>query len=602
MAALDFTMFPERDFVEVGGLAAGDRVDVELVRAGVVVGQARNIDAFQEGGAGPFIVLVNHPSEPSAPNQCWDVHTPDVLPGDVVRATVISGPSSGPPEEATVANVTVTQKAFAPVSAPGTIVVTGTAQDASGQPLPLADIEQRLIKPPATPNFTNGTRRLSAPGSQGELAYDPIGPTNPAPGIKWTATYTGLTEFDHAAALDAESRILHLGGPLPGNVFSQITIFETPVDPGPFDPVACPALSTGPALDLPDALDTGASSFDNVTRDASPAFSGVRGSPDAGSTVNLYDTTTGGAMTLIGTTTLAPDGRFTITPTTPLSNGQHALRAGHTLPGSGEVLGATLTVTIDNVAPAPPAFVGSTPASPANNNSPLVRGTAERGSTVRLFTGAACTGTALVSTAETFESTGLSVPVADNSTSRFTATAQDLAGNVSPCSSGLSFQEVTPPAVTAPSPITTTVPTATTTTRTTPTTTVTTVTVKRALATLRSARVKVSRLWRAPLTIACTGPSKTTCSGKVTLLAKRPPASSVKAAAATGDVVIGTSSFVIRSGKVATVKVTLNARGRAFLAGKSPLRVRAKVVALAGSGVARASRTTLTLVAPPQGV
>ena len=595
--AVDLTMFPERDFVDVGSLAAGDSVDVELLRAGVVVGEARNIAAFQEAPNAPFVVLVNHPG---GTDKCWEGHTPDVLPGDVFKATVTSDLNTIVVKEGTVANVTVTQKAFAG-SAPGTIVVTGTAQDASGQPLPLADIEQRLIKAPATPNFTNGTRRLSAPGSQGELAYDPIGPTNPAPGIKWTATYTGLTEFDHAAALDAESRILHLGGPLPGNVFSQITIFETPVDPGPFDPVACPALSTGPALDLPDALDTGASSTDNVTQVASPAFSGFRGSPDAESPVNLYDTT-GGVMALIGTTTLAPDGRFTITPTTPLSNGQHALRAGHTLPGSGEVLGATLTVTIDNVAPAPPAFVGSTPASPANNNSPLVRGTAERGSTVRLFTGAACTGTALVSTAETFESTGLSVPVADNSTSRFTATAQDLAGNVSPCSSGLSFQEVTPPVVTAPSPITTTVPTATTTTRTTPTTTVTTVTVKRALATLRSARVKVSRLWRAPLTIACTGPSKTTCSGKVTLLAKRPPASSVKAAAATGDVVIGTSSFVIRSGKVATVKVTLNARGRAFLAGKSPLRVRAKVVALAGSGVARASRTTLTLVAPPQGV
>ena len=226
-----------------------------------------------------------------------------------------------------------------------------------------------------------------------------------------------------------------------------------------------------------------------------------------------------------------------------------------------------------------PSSLETTPASGANNNLPLVLGTAELGSTVRLFAGAACTGPALVSgQSKTFASTGLSVVVADNSTSTFSATAQDLAGNVSGCSAGaVTYQEVTP----APT---------------------TTTTVRQALAALRSARVKVSRLWRAPLTIACTGPSGTTCSGEVTLLAKRPPATSGKAATAQGDIVIGTKSFVIRRGIVATVKVTLNARGQALLAGKSTLRVRAKVVAAAGSGVARSSRTTLTLVAPSQAV
>lgn len=561
--ALEFTMFPARDFVEVAGLSGGDVVDVELLRAGVVVGEARNIAAFQEAVNGPFIVLVNHPG---GTNKCWDGHTPDVLPGDVFRATVTSGPSAGPAEDATVANVTVTQQASSP--APGTIVVRGTAQTATGEPIPLGVLEQRMIKAPGAPAFANGTRRLSAPGD-GELSYDTV--DNPL-GINWTATYN-LIDSDVAKALEAESRILHLGDPLAP---ARITIFETPVAPGPFDPAVCPAFRQGPTIDLTAASDTGASDTDNVTADTTPSFIGASGSgnPSPGSPVNIQID----GVTTPPASTLALNGSFLFTPSLSLGEGVHKVRASNVISGT-EVFGPEITVTIDTTAPAAPSSLETTPASGANNNLPLVLGTAELGSTVRLFAGAACTGPALVSgQSKTFASTGLSVVVADNSTSTFSATAQDLAGNVSGCSAGaVTYQEVTP----APT---------------------TTTTVRQALAALRSARVKVSRLWRAPLTIACTGPSGTTCSGEVTLLAKRPPATSGKAATAQGDIVIGTKSFVIRRGIVATVKVTLNARGQALLAGKSTLRVRAKVVAAAGSGVARSSRTTLTLVAPSQAV
>ena len=573
--ALEFTMFPARDFVEVAGLSGGDVVDVELLRAGVVVGEARNIAAFQEAVDGPFIVLVNHPG---GTNKCWEGHTPDVLPGDVFRATVTSGPSAGPAEDATVANVTVTQQASSPT--PGTIVVRGTAQTATGEPIPLGVLEQRMIKAPGAPAFANGTRRLSAPGD-GELSYDTV--DNPL-GINWTATYN-LIDSDVAKALEAESRILHLGDPLAP---ARITIFETPVAPGPFDPAVCPAFRQGPTIDLTAASDTGASDTDNVTADTTPSFIGASGSgnPSPGSPVNIQ--IDGVATPPASTLTL---GSFLFTPSLSLGEGVYKVRASNVISGT-EVFGPEITVMIDTTAPAAPSSLETTPASGANNNLPLVRGTAAPGSTVHLFAGAACTGPALVSgQSETFASTGLSVVVADNSTSTFSATAQDLAGNVSGCSAGaVTYQEVTP----AP-------PMVTATATTTPTRTTTT-TVQQALAALRSARVKVSRLWRAPLTVACTGPSGTTCSGEVTLLAKRPPATSGKAATAQGDIVIGTKSFVIRRGIVATVKVTLNARGQALLAGKSTLRVRAKVVAAASSGVARSSRTTLTLVAPSQAV
>src|SRR5207253_4794229 len=82
------------------------------------------------------------------------------------------------------------------------------------------------------------------------------------------------------------------------------------------------------------------------------------------------------------------------------------------------------------------------PASPANNNSPAISGSAEAGSTVKLYTNASCTSAVAGSgTAASFASPGLSVAVADNSSTTFYATATDAAGNVSSCSSGVAYVE-----------------------------------------------------------------------------------------------------------------------------------------------------------------
>jgi hypothetical protein len=88
----------------------------------------------------------------------------------------------------------------------------------------------------------------------------------------------------------------------------------------------------------------------------------------------------------------------------------------------------------------PPQFTGTDPTSPANNNSPLVQGTAEAGSTVRVYkapTTADCTAAtlAVIGTAASFASPGLQVSVPDNSSTRFRARATDRAGNSSGCSS-----------------------------------------------------------------------------------------------------------------------------------------------------------------------
>lgn len=90
----------------------------------------------------------------------------------------------------------------------------------------------------------------------------------------------------------------------------------------------------------------------------------------------------------------------------------------------------------DTTPPAAPSLTGTDPASPANDNSPAVRGTAEAGSRVRIYANAACTGDVAGSDSAGGDgSFSVPVTVADNTTTTFHATATDPAGNTSPCSS-----------------------------------------------------------------------------------------------------------------------------------------------------------------------
>jgi hypothetical protein len=95
-------------------------------------------------------------------------------------------------------------------------------------------------------------------------------------------------------------------------------------------------------------------------------------------------------------------------------------------------------------APAPPTITGVDPASPADDNAPRVSGSAEDGATVAIYSEPTCTSAALAAgSAAVFASGGIAVPVPDNSTTSFYATAS-WAGVSSACSaSSATFQEVT---------------------------------------------------------------------------------------------------------------------------------------------------------------
>jgi Abnormal spindle-like microcephaly-assoc'd, ASPM-SPD-2-Hydin len=231
-------VFPQRDFVSASGYAPDDLVVVSVTHPG---GATFSTDPNQPitpqadpraPEFAPFagIVEVNHPG-----GACWFQTTPDIRPGDAVRITIVGGPRAGQADETIVANVT----AQMPVEVnPTTISIHGTAQDALGHPLPLDQLEQRLVANRQI--FLANGRRVLTTAKDGTLAYDPVDPvTNPA-GINWTATYTGLPAADVTRALGAESRILWLGA----NPLAAIegTIFEkgAGVLPGPAAPCTAP--------------------------------------------------------------------------------------------------------------------------------------------------------------------------------------------------------------------------------------------------------------------------------------------------------------------------------------------------------------------------
>lgn len=162
------------------------------------------------------------------------------------------------------------------------------------------------------------------------------------------------------------------------------------------------------------------------------------GTAEAGSTVSVYD-----GATRIGTARAAASGAWSFT-TGQLSNAAHSFTASATdAAGHISSASAALKVTVDTLAPAVPGITSFLPDTGiagdgiTNANRLTLAGSAEAGSTVRIYDGTTNVGaaTANASGAWRFATVQLS-----NATHNFTARATDAAGNTSSASAPLSVK------------------------------------------------------------------------------------------------------------------------------------------------------------------
>ncbi|MBC2526151.1 hypothetical protein HGI67_24850, partial [Clostridium beijerinckii] len=106
----------------------------------------------------------------------------------------------------------------------------------------------------------------------------------------------------------------------------------------------------------------------------------ISGTGEAGDTVTVYDGTTA-----IGTATVDSNGNWSLTPSTALTNGKHAITAKQQ-DAAGNVSEASNTVNLTIVISAPviipPVITSPTNGTSTSNNKPTISGTGEAGDTV----------------------------------------------------------------------------------------------------------------------------------------------------------------------------------------------------------------------------
>lgn len=242
------------------------------------------------------------------------------------------------------------------------------------------------------------------------------------------ATETGQPAYTPSTDLGEGTHTLYVqerddAGNWSGNGHAEVLIDLTPPDP--------PALATSNPL--------------SPANQNTPAITGVA---EEGSTVALYgnDRCTGTMLATGSAAELAEPGLVVMVS----DDSQTSLHATAT-DTAGNVSGCSTSNVFYVEDSTPPALVilaASNPSSPSNGNTPRILGTAESGSTVKLYTDSACNGeVAATGAAEVFGAVGLEVVCADDSATIFHATATDAAGNTSACSTSILtyVEDSTPP-------------------------------------------------------------------------------------------------------------------------------------------------------------
>ena len=210
------------------------------------------------------------------------------------------------------------------------------------------------------------------------------------------------------------------------------------------------AANIGP--DGPTGLSTSPSSPAN---DNSPRVKGTTGTGTAN--VRIYQT--GGCTGSFTTGTTAEFEGSGIQISVPDNSNTLISAQGVNGDGNPSSCSTALAYVEDSAGPAAPTGLTTTPVSPANDNSPRVKGSSSADTVdVRVYKTSNCTGAFTADSKAQFEGTGIQISVGDNTTTQLSARGLDALGNLGTCSSSISYTENSagPPAPAAPTGLSTT--------------------------------------------------------------------------------------------------------------------------------------------------
>ncbi|MEE9658809.1 BapA/Bap/LapF family large adhesin [Enterobacter cloacae complex sp. CARB60] len=217
----------------------------------------------------------------------------------------------------------------------------------------------------------------------------------------------------------------------------QITVRATDAagNTGPASPVFTLTVDLTPP-DAPTAIvltdDTGlirGTITSGVPTDASKPI--LAGTGEPGGTITIYDN-----GVAIGTTTVRPNGTWSVTPDRPLQDGAHSITVTETdAAGNKSAASEPVSFIVDTTPPSAPGNLV------VSNDGTSISGIAEAGSTVTIREGNVTLGTAVADSQGNFS---LTLTPAKLNGEILTADATDAAGNTGPATSAAA-PDITPP-------------------------------------------------------------------------------------------------------------------------------------------------------------
>ncbi|WP_171863603.1 BapA/Bap/LapF family large adhesin [Enterobacter kobei] len=318
--------------------------------------------------------------------------------------------------------------------------VTATATDAAGNTSQSATVTAPDLTAPDAPTIgsvtddvgpqtgalTNGSStndqrpQLSGTAEAGSTVtiYDggiAIGTAFVSSNGTWTFTPSvDLSESTHQITVRATDAA--------GNTGPASPVFTLTVDLTP------PATPTAIVLTDDTGTIRGTITSGTATDASKPILAGT-GEP--GGTITIYDN-----GVVVGTTTVLPNGTWSIRPDGPLPDGAHSITVVETdAAGNQSAASAPITFTVDTTPPLAPGNLV------VSNDGGSISGTAEPGSTVTIRDGNVILGTSVADSEGNFTLT-LTPPKLNGET--LTANATDAAGNTGPATAAAA-PDTTPP-------------------------------------------------------------------------------------------------------------------------------------------------------------